>query len=53
MKLFTSGKIGNLEIRNRVVMPAMETGLNSITGEVSDEIPEEVLNACDEELRKL
>ncbi len=37
-KLFSSGKIGNLEIRNRVVMPAMETGLNSITGEVTDRI---------------
>ncbi len=38
MKLFTSGRIGSLELRNRVVMPAMETGLNSITGEVTDEI---------------
>lgn len=37
-KLFSSGRIGSLEIRNRVVMPAMETGLNSITGEVTDRI---------------
>ncbi|MFI3208470.1 MAG: NAD(P)/FAD-dependent oxidoreductase [Eubacteriales bacterium] len=37
-KLFSSGKIGSLEIRNRVVMPAMETGLNSISGEVTDRI---------------
>lgn len=37
-KLFSSGKIGDLEIRNRVVMPAMETGLNSINGEVTDRI---------------
>ncbi|MFI3168345.1 MAG: NAD(P)/FAD-dependent oxidoreductase [Faecalibacterium sp.] len=37
-KLFSSANIGSLEIRNRVVMPAMETGLNSINGEVSDRI---------------
>jgi len=37
-KLFTRGKIGNLEIENRIVMPAMGTNLASYTGEASDEI---------------
>ena len=37
-KLFTKGKIGRLEIKNRIVMPAMGTGLASYTGEASDEI---------------
>lgn len=37
-KLFSPGKIGKLEIKNRVVMPAMETALNSATGEASDRI---------------
>ncbi len=37
-KLFSTGKIGNLELRNRVVMPAMESVLNTATGEVSDRI---------------
>lgn len=37
-KLFTKGKIGNLEIKNRIVMPAMGTNLASYTGEASDEI---------------
>lgn len=37
-KLFSKGKIGRVEIRNRVVMPAMETALNTVNGEVSDRI---------------
>lgn len=37
-KLFTPGKIGNLFIKNRIVMPAMGTSLASSTGEASDEI---------------
>ncbi len=37
-KLFSPAKIGSLTIRNRVVMPAMETGLNSINGEATDRI---------------
>ncbi len=36
--LFSKGKIGNLEIKNRIVMPAMGTSLASSTGEASDEI---------------
>lgn len=37
-KLFTKGRIGTLEIKNRIVMPAMGTNLASYTGEASDEI---------------
>lgn len=37
-KLFTKGKIGDLEIKNRIVMPAMGTNLASYNGEASDEI---------------
>ena len=37
-KLFTKGKIGRLELKNRIVMPAMGTNLASYTGEASDEI---------------
>ena len=37
-KLFTKGKIGNLEIKNRIVMPAMGTNLASYTGEASNKI---------------
>ncbi|MFA9422365.1 MAG: NADH:flavin oxidoreductase, partial [Sedimentibacter sp.] len=37
-KLFTKGKIGRLEIKNRIVMPAMGTGLAAYSGEASDEI---------------
>ena len=37
-KLFTKGMIGKLELKNRVVMPAMGTGFASSTGEASDEI---------------
>ncbi|MGH4124595.1 MAG: FAD-dependent oxidoreductase [Clostridium sp.] len=37
-KLFTKGKIGSLEIKNRIVMPAMGTNLASYTGEASNEI---------------
>ena len=32
-KLFEPGKIGNLEIRNRIVMPAMGCSLAEVTGE--------------------
>jgi len=37
-KLFTPGKIGKLELKNRVVMPAIGTSLATSTGEASDEI---------------
>lgn len=37
-KLFSEGKIGNLKLKNRVVMPAMGTSFASSTGEASDEI---------------
>lgn len=37
-KLFTKGHIGTLELKNRVVMPAMGTGFAASTGEASDEI---------------
>lgn len=37
-KLFVKGKIGRLELKNRIVMPAMGTGFASSTGEASDEI---------------
>lgn len=37
-KLFSRGRIGCLELRNRVVMSAMETSLSSFTGETSDRI---------------
>ncbi|MGH4039208.1 MAG: FAD-dependent oxidoreductase [Sphaerochaeta sp.] len=37
-KLFSKGKIGGLTIKNRIVMPAMGTGLASYTGEASDEL---------------
>lgn len=36
--LFSTGRIGKLEIKNRIVMPAMGTSLASSTGEASDEI---------------
>ena len=37
-KLFEKGRIGHLELKNRLVMPAMGTGFASSTGEASDEI---------------
>lgn len=37
-KLFSKGKIGGLELKNRLVMPAMGTNLASYSGEASDEI---------------
>jgi 2,4-dienoyl-CoA reductase-like NADH-dependent reductase (Old Yellow Enzyme family)/thioredoxin reductase len=36
--LFSKGQIGKLEIKNRIVMPAIGTSLASSTGEASDEI---------------
>lgn len=36
--LFQRGKIGNLTLKNRIVMPAMGTSLATSTGEASDEI---------------
>ncbi|WP_443660531.1 oxidoreductase [Clostridium algidicarnis] len=36
--LFSKGKIGKLEIKNRIVMPAMGTSLSTSTGEASDEM---------------
>lgn len=35
-KIFEKGKIGNHELKNRIVMPAMGTGLASENGEVND-----------------
>ncbi|MDO4313028.1 MAG: FAD-dependent oxidoreductase [Eubacteriales bacterium] len=37
-KLFEKGRIGRLELKNRIVMTAMGTGFASSTGEASDEI---------------
>jgi 2,4-dienoyl-CoA reductase-like NADH-dependent reductase (Old Yellow Enzyme family) len=37
-KLFSKGKIGSLELRNRIVMPPMGTTLASFTGEAGEEI---------------
>ncbi len=37
-RLFSKGQIGNLQLKNRIVMPAMGTGFASSTGEASDEI---------------
>ena len=37
-KLFQEGKIGNLNLKNRVVMPAMGTGFASANGEASEGI---------------
>jgi 2,4-dienoyl-CoA reductase-like NADH-dependent reductase (Old Yellow Enzyme family) len=36
--LFQTGRIGKLEIKNRVVMPAMDTTLASTTGESTPEL---------------
>lgn len=36
--LFSKGKIGNLELKNRIVMPAMGTSLASYNGEASPEL---------------
>ncbi|MBL4937585.1 FAD-dependent oxidoreductase [Clostridium sp. YIM B02515] len=36
--LFSKGKIGNLELKNRIVMPAMGTSLASSTGEATQEL---------------
>lgn len=38
MTLFTPSYIGNVEIKNRIVMPAIGTSLATSTGEASDEI---------------
>ncbi len=35
--LFSPGRIGNLEIRNRIIMPAMGTGMHGPEGEVTDQ----------------
>ena len=37
-KLFARGKIGNLELKNRIVLPPMGTNMASYTGEATDEI---------------
>lgn len=37
-KLFTRGKIGGLELKNRIVLPPMGTNMASYTGEATDEI---------------
>ena len=36
--LFQTGRIGKLEIINRIVMPAMDTTLASTTGEATPEL---------------
>ncbi|SCZ06250.1 oxidoreductase [Alkaliphilus peptidifermentans] len=36
--LFSKGKIGKLELKNRIVMPAIGTGLAGVAGEASDDI---------------
>ena len=38
--LFTPGKIGQLPIKNRIVMPSMFTGLATVEGEVSNQMLE-------------
>lgn len=37
-KLFSKGKIGKMELKNRIVMPPMGTGLNSASGEVNEHL---------------
>jgi len=37
-KLFEKGKIGNVEIKNRIVMPPMGTGFAAASGEASEQI---------------
>lgn len=37
-KLFARGKIGPLELKNRIVLPPMGTNMASYTGEATDEI---------------
>lgn len=37
-RLFSKGRIGKLELKNRIVMPAMGTSFAAYTGEASDEI---------------
>lgn len=37
-RLFEKGQIGNLKLKNKIVMPAMGTGFAASTGEASDEI---------------
>jgi len=37
-KLFSKGKIGKMELKNRIVMPPMGTGLNSVSGEATEHI---------------
>jgi 2,4-dienoyl-CoA reductase-like NADH-dependent reductase (Old Yellow Enzyme family) len=37
-KLFERGKIGKMELKNRIVLPPMGTGLSSSFGEANDQI---------------
>lgn len=37
-KLFTPGKLGNMTVKNRIVMPPMGTGMAAADGEASDQI---------------
>jgi 2,4-dienoyl-CoA reductase-like NADH-dependent reductase (Old Yellow Enzyme family) len=37
-KLFEHGRIGNLEIKNRVIFAPVSTNLASLTGEVSERL---------------
>lgn len=37
-KLFSRGRIGSLELKNRIVLPPMGTNMASYTGEATDEI---------------
>ena len=36
--LVKSGKIGNLTLKNRMIMPAMETWLASVDGTITDSV---------------
>ena len=37
-KLFTPGKLGNMTVKNRIVMPPMGTGMAAADGEANDQI---------------
>ena len=36
--LFSPGKIGNLELKNRLIMPAMGSGMQAADGSVTDKL---------------
>ena len=39
IKLFEPGRIGNLELKNRIVMPAMGCSLAESSGEAGSPVP--------------